>query len=163
MKEKIMDVTKYFNPKKVDEDMNTMNSFGIRLTGTDAQNEFCEWIKAQIIKLGLDVNVTPYTFKRWQCKDCSLVVDGKDVHVSSPFPYSGLTGENGVSGKLVVVGNHPLGFQRARGKIAACHIKNLSNIINVLSRNVNGYKRYKSKYQRLKTERAKSTDKKEKT
>ena len=67
-----MDVTKYFNPKKVDEDMNTMNSFGIRLTGTDAQNEFCEWIKAQIIKLGLDVNVTPYTFKRWQCKNCSL-------------------------------------------------------------------------------------------
>lgn len=100
-----MDVTKYFNPKKVDEDMNTMNSFGIRLTGTDAQNEFCEWIKAQIIKFGLDVNVTPYTFKRWQCKDCSLVVAGKDVHVSSPFPYSGLTGENGVSGKLVVVGN----------------------------------------------------------
>ena len=37
-----MDVTKYFDPKKVDEDMNTMNAFGIRLTGSDAQNEFCE-------------------------------------------------------------------------------------------------------------------------
>lgn len=127
-KEKIMDVTKYFNPERVDEDMNTMNAFGVRLTGSDAQNEFCEWIKAQIIDMGLDVHVTPYTFKRWQAKDCSLTVDGKDVHVSSPFPYSGLTGENGVGGKLVVVGNHPLGFQRARGKIAVCRIKNLSKI-----------------------------------
>lgn len=127
-KEKIMDVTKYFDPKKVDEDMNTMNAFGIRLTGSDAQNEFCEWIKAQIANMGLQSVVTPYTFKRWEAKNCSLVVDGKPVHVSSPFPYSGLTSEKGVSGKLVVVGNHPLGFQRARGKIAVCRIKNLSKI-----------------------------------
>jgi len=81
-----MDVTKYFNPKKVDEDMNTMNSFGIRLTGTDAQNEFCEWIKAQIIKFGLDVNVTPYTFKRCSGQQNTQAGRCRAVLSASPFP-----------------------------------------------------------------------------
>ena len=89
MKEKIMDVTKYFNPKKVDEDMNTMNSFGIRLTGTDAQNEFCEWIKAQIINSDLTSTSLPtlssvgnakiarlsWTAKTCMCRLPSLTAD----------------------------------------------------------------------------------------
>lgn len=123
-----MDVSKYLDINKVKADADAMNGFGIRLTGTDAQNEFCEWIKREITAMGYTVHTTPYTFKRWQASDCSLKIDGKDVHVSSPFPYSGLTPENGVTAKLIEVGNHPLGFARAVGKIAVCHIKNLSKI-----------------------------------
>ena len=113
-----MDIQKYCDAQKIAQDIDTMNAFGVRLTGTDAQNEFCKWIKAQISDMGYEIHTTPYEFERWTCDECSLTVDGKDVHVSSPFPYSGLTGKDGVSGKLVEVGNHPLGFARARGKIA---------------------------------------------
>lgn len=123
-----MDVSRFLDEKKVLEDMHTMNGFGIRLTGTDAQNNFIDWIKQEILSMGYDIHTTPYTFKRWEPKHVALNVDGKDIHVSSAFHYSGLTSDEGVSAKLVEVGNHPLGFCRARGKIAVCHIKNLSKI-----------------------------------
>ena len=123
-----MDIQKYCDAQKIAQDMDTMNAFGVRLTGTDAQNEFCKWIKAQIKEMGYEIHTTPYEFERWTCDKCALSVDGKDVHFSSPFPYSGLTSKDGVTAKLVEVGNHPLGFARARGKIAVCHIKNLSKI-----------------------------------
>lgn len=123
-----MNISNYIDSQKVYDDMLVMNSFGTRLTGSDGQGAFCKWIKDEIAKMGIEVHTTPYTFKRWEATDVALSVDGKDVHVSSPFPYSGLTGKDGVSGKLVEVGNHPLGFARAAGKIAVCHIKNLSKI-----------------------------------
>lgn len=123
-----MDVSRFLDEKKVLDDMNVMNGFGIRLTGTDAQNEFCNWIINQITDMGYEVHQTPYTFKRWQPKNVALSVDGKPIHVSSAFHYSGLTPPQGVTAKLVEVGNHPLGFVRAMGKIAVCHIKNLSKI-----------------------------------
>ncbi len=106
----------------------TMNSFGSRLTGTEGQNKFIAWCKAQITALGLDVVSTPYKFKKWEARDYSLTVEGESIRVSSPFPYSGLTEEDGVCGKLVKVSNNPASFLKARGNIGVLEIKNLSKI-----------------------------------
>lgn len=113
-------------------DMNTMNAFGggDRLTGTRGQRDYCAWLRREIEAMGIPVERKEYTFDRWGAKEWSLTVDGSPVHVSSPFHYSGLTGGGGegVTAKLCAVCNNPLDFQRARGKIAVCHIKNLSLI-----------------------------------
>lgn len=112
-----------------------MNSFGSRLTGTKGQNAYTAWLKDEIAKMGYDVVDKQYTFKKWEATDWSLTVDGQNIDVSSPFPYSGLTDEKGVTGKLVTVFNNPLDFQRARGKIAVCRIKNLSKISSKIAFN----------------------------
>lgn len=116
--------------ERVLENMNRMNSFGggDRLTGTRGQREYCAWLKDEIRKMGFEVTSKEYTFDRWEAKDWSLSIDGEAVHVSSPFHYSGLTGEEGVTGRLCKVMNNPADFLRARGKIGVCRIKNLSLI-----------------------------------
>ncbi|UKI14285.1 MAG: hypothetical protein L6V85_09525 [Clostridiales bacterium] len=115
--------------------MQKMNSFGSRLTGTKGQNAYTAWLKDEIAKMGYGVVDKQYTFKKWEATDWSLTVDGQNIDVSSPFPYSGLTDEKGVTGKLVTVFNNPLDFQRARGKIAVCRIKNLSKISSKIAFN----------------------------
>ena len=116
--------------ERVLEDMNKMNAFGggDRLTGTRGQRDYCAWLKDEIRAMGIDVVSKEYRFDRWEAQEWSLTVDGQPVAVSSPFHYSGLTGEAGVTAKLCAVCNNPLDFQRARGKIAVCHIRNLSAI-----------------------------------
>ena len=116
--------------QRVSENMDKMNSFGggDRLTGTRGQREFCAWLKSEIEAMGIPVTSREYTFDRWEARDFSLTVDGENIGVSSPFHYSGLTGEDGVTERLCTVCNNPLGFQLARGKIAVCHIRNLSAI-----------------------------------
>ena len=121
--------------ESVMENMQKMNSFGSRLTGTKGQNAYTAWLKDEIAKMGYDVVDKQYTFKKWEATDWSLTVDGQNIDVSSPFPYSGLTDEKGVTGKLVTVFNNPLDFQRARGKIAVCRIKNLSKISSKIAFN----------------------------
>ncbi|MCQ2602558.1 MAG: hypothetical protein MJ193_01380 [Clostridia bacterium] len=125
-----------FWPKeKVFDQMNAMNGFGLRVTGTVGQRNYCAWLKDQIKEMGLEPISTPYEFKRWEATDSSLTIDGEDIHISSPFPYSGLTDEAGVTGKLCKVHNTPLGFQKARGKIAVCRIKDLGGITSKIAFN----------------------------
>ena len=52
-----MDIQKYCDAQKIAQDIDTMNAFGVRLTGTDAQNEFCKWIKAQISDMGYEAKI----------------------------------------------------------------------------------------------------------
>ncbi len=114
--------------RQVSDNMDIMNGFGLRLTGTEGQRGYCAWLKSQIRVMGLDVVDKQYKFDRWEPHEVSLSVDGLEVPVSSAFPYSGLTGKDGVTGRLVNVCNNPIDFSRARGKIAVCRIKNLSKI-----------------------------------
>ena len=114
--------------QQISDSMDIMNGFGLRLTGTKGQREYCAWLKNQIKAFGLPVFDKQYNFDRWEAHKAALSIEGNDVGVSSAFPYSGLTGQNGVTGRLVVVGNNPISFNRARGKIAVCHIKILSKI-----------------------------------
>ena len=109
--------------ESVMENMQKMNSFGSRLTGTKGQNAYTAWLKDEIAKMGYDVVDKQYTFKKWEATDWSLTVDGQNIDVSSPFPYSGLTDEKGVTGKLVTVFNNPLDFaQGAKLRYAASKI-----------------------------------------
>jgi len=117
-------------------DLQTMNSFGIRITGTKAQADYCGWLKDQIKSLGLDVFNKEYKFDRWEEKDVALTVDGKPMHVTYAFPYSGLTGEEGVTGKLVKVHNTPVGFSFARGNIGVLRIKDLGGITTKIAFNM---------------------------
>src|SRR5699024_6626857 len=50
------------------------------------------------------------------------------IKISSVFPYSGLTPDEGVTGRLVKVKNSAVGFKKARGKIGVVEIKNLRRI-----------------------------------
>ncbi len=118
---------------QVMDEMNKMNGFGLRLTGSKGQQDFCAWLKDEITAMGLEVHTKPYKFDRWEAKSSSLTIDGEEIKVSSEFPYSGLTGEEGVTAKLKVVHNNPFGFQSARGKIAVCHVKNLGKISTKLA------------------------------
>lgn len=115
--------------------MKTMNDFGIRVTGTKGQQAFCEWLKQNIKDMGLEVYSTPYKFDRWEATESSLSIGEQNIAVSSEFPYSGLTSADGVSAELVTVGNHPLGFCRARNKIGVCRIKNLGSLTSKIAFN----------------------------
>ncbi|MCQ2409183.1 MAG: hypothetical protein MJ068_01405 [Clostridia bacterium] len=115
--------------------MEKMNSFGLRLTGSKGQNDFCAWLKEQAKGMGYEVLSNPYKFDKCEFKDYSLNIDGEDYHISSPFPYSGLTPEEGVTAKLTKVHNHPLGFLKAAGKIAVVRLKNISIMSSKLAFN----------------------------
>ncbi len=79
-----------------------MNLFGTRPTGSPAHREFVSYLKDEIHAMGFETVSNEYKFDRWQAKSSSIVLHNPDgdseVHVSSPFPYSGETDENGVSG-----------------------------------------------------------------
>ena len=91
--------------ERVLENMLKMNSFGggDRLTGTVGQRQFCAWLKDEIRAMGIDVVSKDYVFERWEAKDCSLTVDGEEIGVASPFHYSGLAPEEGVTAPLCAV------------------------------------------------------------
>ena len=117
------------------ENMRKMNSFGDRLTGTKGHNEFCRWLEEQLHDMGQETFSNEYEFEKWEAKRCGLNVGGEDIHVSSAFHYSGLTGEEGVEGELRLTGNSPLSFSLARGKIAVVRIKNLRRISSAIAFN----------------------------
>lgn len=108
--------------------MERMNALGCRFTGNKAHAEFIGWLKDEIKGMDYEVVSTPYKFTRWEAKDVTLTVGGENIAVSSPFPYSGATGEEGVTGKLYEVCNNVFGYVRAAGNIAVVHIRNLRKI-----------------------------------
>ncbi len=114
--------------ERVLENMDAMNAFGNRLTGTKGHNAFCLWLQEQLRAMGLEVKSKTYDFEKWEAKRCALDIEGESIPVSSPFHYSGLTGEEGVTAQLRLTGNSPLSFAAARGKIAVVRIKNLEHI-----------------------------------
>lgn len=108
------------------KNIETMNSFGSRTTGSAGQNEFIGWLKEQLTALGLEVHSDKYTFDSWEEIKSALYINGEEVHVSSAYPYSGETGENGVIGELVYTKAGK--YDNAKGKIAVIQIDNTSKI-----------------------------------
>ncbi|MDO7908761.1 hypothetical protein Q5741_20465 [Paenibacillus sp. JX-17] len=102
-----------------------MNSFGSRTTGSEGHNQFISWLEQQVMGMGLTVYRDKYTFDRWEEKRSSLVIDNQEIHVSSAFPYSGETGEHGVSAELVYT--KPGEYDQAKDKIAVIEIKNFKH------------------------------------
>ncbi len=105
-----------------------MNAFGTRLTGSDGQRAFCAYLKEEIEKKGFCTVSKEYRFDRWESERGALVIDGEELHVSSVFPYSGLTGEEGITAPLKTIPNDLIGFAAANGKIGVLRIRNLSKI-----------------------------------
>ena len=78
-----------------------MNSFGTRLTGSKGHKDFIGFLKDEIGKMGFQIFSDPFYFTRWEEKSSSIkLIDGEEeisVPVSSAYPYSGQTAENGIT------------------------------------------------------------------
>lgn len=125
-------MTEYpFTKEELLENVKKMNSFGSRTTGSKGQNNFIAFLKDEIHKMGFETKSDYHTFDRWQAEKSSITLHTDtgdvDVHVSSPFPYSGDTDENGVTGELVRVHAKHMGFGIARGKIAVVKVKDFKS------------------------------------
>lgn len=99
-----------------------MNSFGSRTTGSKGHNQFIAWLKNELTDMGLKVHSDRYTFDRWEEEKSAVYIGGKEVLVSSAYPYSGETDENGVTGELVYTTKDD--YKKAKGKIAVIQIDN---------------------------------------
>ncbi|MFF2910229.1 hypothetical protein [Paenibacillus sp. NPDC057934] len=107
------------------QDIEVMNSFGSRTTGSEGHNKFIAWLEQQVTEMGLTVYRDQYTFDRWEEKNSSLIIDQQPIQVSSAFPYSGETGEQGVTGELVYTKRGD--YEQASGKIAVVEIENFKD------------------------------------
>lgn len=109
--------------------MNTMNSFGTRLTGSKGHTDFINWLKSEITKMDIPIFSDPFYFNRWEEKQSSIeIIDGEKkiaVPVSSAYPYSGQTSADGITEELVYV-NNVGDIPKTTGKIAVFNINNIN-------------------------------------
>lgn len=87
-----------------------MNKLGERFTGTEAHRTHVERLAKSLRGLGLEVQRDTGEFTRWLATRWGAKVtspDGAtiDLPATSYYPYSGLTGPEGVSGDLVQIPN----------------------------------------------------------
>lgn len=101
---------------------------GPRFTGSPAHKTLIDRIEGNLTSLGLEVKSDNYTFEYMTpastSEALSLVVDGKQMEISSVFPYSGYTSEFGTTGQLVNISGHHPNWQLAKGNIAIVSIAN---------------------------------------
>lgn len=90
------------------KEMDIMNGFGTRLTGSKGNNDFIAYLKKEIKKMGFETKSDIKKFKRWEATNTKLVLHTAngdvDVKVASAHPYSGVTGPEGITGKLQTKG-----------------------------------------------------------
>lgn len=103
----------------------TIVGFGPRLTGSAAHEHFIEFITDKMTKLGYDVKEDKHTFNKWEPTKWALTYGSNktnvDINDVDYYPYSGLTEEKGVSGKLCYCG-HGVSYIGSRNKIAVIEI-----------------------------------------
>ena len=122
----------FYEDRKLDSEetilneIQMMNSFGCRTTGALGHREFIEWLKQKLNYMGLNVHQDLYKFDRWEERRSALYINQEEIHVSSAYPYSGETGDNGVTGKLIYVKNGD--YKKAKGNIAVVEIKAIKKL-----------------------------------
>lgn len=109
-------------PATMLDNIEKMNSFGSRTTGSEGHNQFIAWLQQQVTDMGLTVYRDKYTFDRWEEQKSAITIDNEEIHVSSAFPYSGETDATGVTGEFVYTKSGE--YEEAKGKIAVVEIKN---------------------------------------
>lgn len=71
--------------------METMNAFGLRLTGSKGQRNFIDYLKAEIHEMGFKTYSDLYSFERWEEKYSSIQIEKQnafeEIEVSSAWPY----------------------------------------------------------------------------
>ncbi len=111
--------------------MDKMNACGIRLTGSKAHNDFINYLQDEIKKMGVKIYSDPFYFKRWEEKASSIeILDGEEkisIPVSSAYPYSGETDENGITEELVYIKSLS-DAANVKGKIAVFDVSNINFI-----------------------------------
>lgn len=114
------------------EGIHIMNSFGTRLTGSTGQNDFVSYLKKEINDMGFEVYSDRYSFERWEAKESSIVIHTdsghESVEVSSEWPYSGETAEEGITAEVVEVKEKHIGFIGVKDKIALVKVHDLGQI-----------------------------------
>ncbi|NED94723.1 hypothetical protein G1H11_05305 [Phytoactinopolyspora alkaliphila] len=98
---------------------------GSRLTGTAAHQEFVDSVSGRLEAMGLHVHRDELRFRRWEPRRWELWMGGEAsqrLAVTSPFPYSGETPADGVTGELVYCGKAPGTFTDASGRIAVVDV-----------------------------------------
>lgn len=109
--------------------INTMNSFGTRLTGSKGHNDFIKWLKDEITKMDITVYSDPFYFRRWEEKCSSIeIIDGDErinIPVSSAYPYSGETTADGITEELIYV-KSIADISKTKGKIAVFNVNNIN-------------------------------------
>lgn len=96
-----------------------LNAFGPRLTASPAHHRAVDHIAGELVALGLDVHRQTHRIRRWTPGRTGLTLgDGVPIPVAAPYPYSGMTEPQGISGDLVWFNKAPRDFSAARGKIA---------------------------------------------
>lgn len=108
------------------KEIEIMNGFGSRATGSKGHQEFIAWLKQQLNDMGLSIYSAPYTFERWEEKRSALKVNQECIPLSSAYPYSGETDENGITGELIHVKSGD--YSKAKGKIAVVEIKKINKL-----------------------------------
>lgn len=103
-----------------------LNSFGARLTGTQAHQRSLDFIATELAAIGLQPQRDTHRFRRWQARRWALSMQtssgAQSLPVSFYFPYSGETPSEGVTGEIVYFDEPPESFESAAGKIAAIEV-----------------------------------------
>ncbi|MCR5485198.1 MAG: patatin family protein [Clostridiales bacterium] len=122
------DIRDYTSAGQLLERVKKMNSFGKRLTGSKAHSDYIKWLKSKIRHMGLDVYSDPYFFNRWEEKSSSLVIrddTDREIHISSVFPYSGETPDEGTTAEMTFVAEKHIDYLSVKDKIAVVQIDNM--------------------------------------
>lgn len=103
-----------------------LKEVGPRLTATDKHNQFIQYIKDQITSLGFQIVRFPFTINRCvqATRHLQNDVTGAPIPDLGPVPYSGITSQNGVVGKLRFY--HAKKDSKMKGKIAVIKVTNFS-------------------------------------
>lgn len=110
--------------EKLQEMEETMVGMGPRLTGSDAHEQFIDYIAKHMTDLGYEIKEDHFTFKRWEPKDYSLSYKNKgkiveiDKELLSYYPYSGFTPDEGITAPMEWCGKPVSSFLGSKNKIA---------------------------------------------
>lgn len=122
----IIEKSRLDSEETMKKEIEMMNSFGSRTTGSKGHQEFITWIKQQLGSMGFQIYSDTYSFERWEEKKRALFINQEEIHVSSVYPYSGETDHNGVTGELIYVKNG--NYNKAKGKIAVIKINTVKKL-----------------------------------
>jgi len=101
-----------------------LNDFGPRLTGSSAQACAVDFLAGELHAMGLDVQRDRLRMRRWTPQSTQFVLsDGEGIDVAAPYPYSGCTTSDGVSGEMIFFDGKVHSFRKTRGKIAVVTVK----------------------------------------
>jgi hypothetical protein len=104
-----------FSGAKVLRKLNAkLDGFGPRPTGSPNQARFVAWIERQAERIsGVRTRSLPYNVDRWEHRSSSLVIQGADVRLAGPIPFSAATEPAGVTA--------PVSYVAAGEKITAAN------------------------------------------